>query len=268
MKSINRFFTLVLCTLSVCVLLSTSAFAQPGHLVPVGGGALDNAFMLKFLSLSKVREPRVLIILYAAKDINTYLKKTQDSFQKAGVKDIRVLDLSDSQQAAKVIEESDIIWMSGGGQVRLRKALEKAGVADVIRKKHAEGTLIGGTSAGASVQTDVMMASSKRDPETKVLIPTLSYGLKLWPEVIIDQHFSERKRLERLETAVKRHPNLVGIGIDESTGVLYGGDHKFTVIGKGTVTVLRATNPQADKDNVELKKIILKAGDAYDLKGE
>src|SRR5690606_11980444 len=150
-------------TISVCVLLSTSAFAQPGDLVPVGRAALDNPFMLTYLSWSKDREYRMLSIPYAAKDINAYLKKTQDSFQKAGVKDIRVLDLSDSQQAAKVIEESDIIWMSGGGQVRLRKALEKAGVADVIRKKHAEGTLIGGTSAGASVQTDVMMASSKRD---------------------------------------------------------------------------------------------------------
>lgn len=238
---------------------------QKGYLVTAGGGPMDKDFALKLLSLSPAKNPRVLIIPHAAKILNTYLEKTQFLFANAGVKDIEVLDLSNPKQAIAMIEESDIIWMSGGGQVRLRKALEEVGVEKAILKKIKEGAVVGGTSAGASVQSSVMMASSKRNSETKALIPTLSYGLGLWPEVIIDQHFSERQRLERLEVAVKKHPHLLGIGIDESTAVLYNGGDTFEVVGKGTVTVLQAINPKADTDKIELVKVILHEGDIYEM---
>lgn len=268
MQSLKHFYSLSL--FGLLMLLSMSSYAQHGathgYLVPVGGGKLDKEFVLNFVSLSATKNPNILIIPHAAKNVARSAKETLSLFQGAGVKNVHVLDLSNPQQALKAIEDSDVIWMPGGGQVRLRKALEQAGVANAILLKYQQGAVIGGTSAGASIQSEVMMASSKRDEKTGVLTPTLSYGLKLWPEVIIDQHFSERNRLERLEIAVKRKPELVGIGVDESTGVVYAGDNKFTVVGKGTVTVLHAVNPQAAQDKIELKKVILKHGDQYDIK--
>jgi hypothetical protein len=116
---------------------------------------------------------------------------------------------------------------------------------------------MGGTSAGASIWSDVMMVSSTT--VNGIMTPTIGYGLRLWPEAIIDQHFTQRQRLQRLEIAVSKHPTLYGIGIDESTGILYTNKTSFRVVGPGTVTVLRPVSGGHEK-------IILRGGDVYNMK--
>lgn len=179
-------------------------------------------------------------------------------FKKIGITKITILDISAPQKAVELINACNMIWMPGGSQTRMRKALEKANLADEILKRYKKGNIvIGGTSAGASIMSDVMMASSNKDKATGELTPVISYGLKLWPEVIIDQHFSQRKRLNRLKIAVEKHPNLLGIGIDESTCVVYHNDKKIDIIGEGTVTFINK------KDNEEPKITVLKASESY-----
>jgi hypothetical protein len=40
-------------------------------------------------------------------------------------------------------------------------------------------------------------------------------GLGLWPEAIVSPHFAERRRMNPLMAIVRRHPDLIGIGIDD-----------------------------------------------------
>ena len=95
--------------------------------------------------------------------------------------------------------------------------------------------MVGGTSAGAAVMSRSMISGGDIEPEIRE-------GFGWLPEVIIDQHFSEKKRLERLKRAVLKHPQLVGVGIDERTGWLIEGD-RTSVIGEGKVHEVR--NPSS-----------------------
>lgn len=238
------------------------------RLVPYGGGELTDAQMDQFIRFSSLKNPKVLIIPQAAanKNLESSAKRFSDIFQRIGVKKIKVLDMESPKKAKQDIEWADIIWLPGGSQVRLRKAMEKANLITAIKKHYAQGKLIGGTSAGASIHTDVMMANSERDKKTGILHPIISYGFGLWNTVIIDQHFSQRRRQERLELAVMDHPDLAGIGIDESTGIAYDGIDTFHVIGKGNVTLYRVhTLNGKNKGKNALEKIILKEGDSFIL---
>ncbi len=251
-----------------CFLTEIPSYAQKAEnnsfLVPVGGGTTNADVMKAFMSLSKKHNPVILIIPYATDEKNTAssVDRSTAMFTKMGFSNINSLDLSDKKRAIELVNNCDIIWMPGGSQLKLRKVLENANLTEAILKKYKAGNLVvGGTSAGASVMSDVMMAGNERDQETKLLNPVLSYGLKLWPEVIIDQHFSQRNRLGRLRKAIEKNKNLLGIGIDESTGVLYNNDGKITVVGKGTVTFIRTKKTADNKE--EINETVLTSGQSY-----
>ena len=98
-------------------------------------------------------------------------------------------------------------------------------------------------------------------------------GLGFVTNAIIDQHFIQRKRCNRLFSVVLEHPNLVGIGIDESTAVLMNPDQTFEVLGESTVMVMdarSATNIRTDQNGhlavADTKVHLLLAGDGFDLK--
>lgn len=235
------------------------------NLVVFGGGEISDDLFKEFLSHSKVKNPNILIIPFAAgrKIIKQRSLKAKNIFTKLGLNNVQILDLSDREKALEAIKWSETIWIPGGSQARLRKVLEKHEIFDVIRAKAFEGYLIGGTSAGASIVSRVMMEGNTKDKATGKKRPVISYGLGLWSNAIVDQHFSQRKRLSRLDTAIKVHPDLIGVGIDESTGVVYKGKNEFSVIGKGTVTFLQVESRSKLKKTDKLKKIILKNGDSY-----
>ncbi|WP_461533817.1 cyanophycinase [Sinomicrobium sp.] len=235
-----------------------------GGLIVQGGGTLTEALeeeILKdeFLKLTTVKDPKLLIIPYASgsKSIERRTNYYLDIYKRLGYKDIWVLNLDNPKQALKYIKECDMIWMPGGGQTLLKTRLEKAGLVDDIQKRHKEGVPIGGTSAGAGIMSKVMISSSKK--MSGLLLPVMYQGLGLWTEVIVDQHFSERKRSQRLEIAVRNNPELLGVGIDENTATIVTGN-EFRVVGANTVTVYRADPGNPDK---ELEKTVLKAGDVY-----
>jgi hypothetical protein len=66
----------------------------------------------------------------------------------------------------------------------------------------------------------------------------LEDGLSLLPGAIVDQHFSERRRLARLLSAVAQQPQLLGLGIDENTALIVERGRAIEVVGAGTVTLL------------------------------
>src|SRR5699024_5083342 len=234
------------------------------RLVAFGGGKISQELRKEFLSYSPAEEPNLLVISYASEPdkVRETALRNQELFKKAGAQNIRVLDLSDRKKALQDIKWCDVIWMSGGSQVRLREALEEADVVADIQRHFQMGGLIGGNSAGASIMSTTMMANAEIDEKTKKMYPVISYGLKLWDNVIIDQHFNERNRLQRLEIAIEKHPDQIGVGIDERTGIAYDGENSFFVIGKGQVTVLH--NKEKNSQST-LEKTTLKKGDKYSL---
>jgi cyanophycinase len=84
----------------------------------------------------------------------------------------------------------------------------------------------------------MMLVGSPVEGICKLRDIRMTPGLGLAPNVIIDQHFSERGRIRRLLGAVAENPRMLGIGVDEDTAVVIEGDGTFHTLGSGAVYVV------------------------------
>lgn len=254
-----------LASLAAITLGAAALSASQGMVMAVGGGSVGDDLLRTLVQASSAQNPSVLIIPHAARPnrLESSGTRAADRFTKLGVKNVTILDLEDPEAARQAIRSADVIWMPGGLQTNLYRALRQARLLDEVRARHKAGVPIGGTSAGAAIMSATMLSGSATDPATGEPNPRIGRGLGLWPEVVVDQHFSERNRQPRLRVAVRRNPNLIGIGVDERTAAIYDGT-SFTVMGPGTVTVMRLADP-SNPDGEMIEKI-LKPGESYRTK--
>jgi cyanophycinase len=143
-----------------------------------------------------------------------------------------------------LLEEMDNatgIFVTGGNQLRISGILGGTPVAQRLRRCSADGVPIAGTSAGAAMMSQHMIAGGASGLSPREDGVNLAPGLGLTNTAIIDQHFSQRDRLGRLLTALSYNPFLIGVGIDEDTAFLIDGDNCGEVVGSGSVTILDAS---------------------------
>ncbi len=130
------------------------------------------------------------------------------------------------------------IFFTGGDQGRIVTMLGGTELARTIRRAHRSGVVVAGTSAGASVICDHMIAQGRKGYAPRRDLVMLAPGLGLTRRLVIDQHFAQRHRIGRLFSAVALNPFLIGVGIDEDTAIVVTADKKLKVLGRGTVTVI------------------------------
>jgi cyanophycinase len=140
------------------------------------------------------------------------------------------------------IEQATGIFFTGGNQLRLTTLLGGTPVAKLIRVRNAHGVTVGGTSAGASILSEHMIAFGDEGSAVISGSVRLAPGLGLTNRFIIDQHFRQRDRLGRLITALAYNPFSIGIGLDEDTAAFIGPDETVEVEGSGGVTVVDASD--------------------------
>src|SRR6266850_6259281 len=136
------------------------------------------------------------------------------------------------------LEEASGIFFTGGNQLRLTTLLGGTPVAKLIRARNAHGVTVGGTSAGASILSEHMIAFGDEGSAVISGSVRLAPGLGLTNRVIIDQHFRQRDRLGRLITALAYNPFAVGIGLDEDTAAFIDPQDKIWVHGAGAITLV------------------------------
>ena len=218
-----------------------------GKLIAIGGREDRREDMLvlrRFVELCGPQAP-VVVVLTAASGIPRQLGKSyQRAFGDLGVGrcdliDMRSRDQANDPRAAAAILAADGIFMTGGDQSRLLDVI--GGTASALALLEAfsrRGACVGGTSAGAAALSLHMLAEggTPRLPEKNAV--RMAVGLGLIPEAIIDQHFSERRRLGRLLSAVAHHPHVLGVGIDEDTALVIDPGRGVEVVGDGAVTIV------------------------------
>jgi cyanophycinase len=270
----------------VAVLLTAVAFAAQdpaarapaqaaakGRLLAVGGGGTTDAIVARAIELAGGVEKRMLIVPQAsgAEDAG---KGSLEFWREHGMKNVAVLELGDRDDALAAIRAADFVWMPGGDQSRLMKALQDADLVTAIRERYLTGALVGGTSAGAAVLSAAMIVGGDTaDLKSVRAGGTLTAeGLGLWPEAVVDQHFAQRQRFNRLFACVLDLPQLVGVGIDEKTAVIRHPDGACEVVGDSLVTVVdarRATRRPAGTGELHsadgLSLSVLRAGDRFSL---
>jgi cyanophycinase len=156
------------------------------------------------------------------------------AFAGIGVSDVQPLALRERGDASApavldAIATSGGVFVTGGSQTRLLDALRDTPAHVELRDLWRRGGVVVGTSAGASALGQTVISGTEP--------VTLSLGLGFVPAVLIDQHFSQRDRMNRLRDGLGRAPEHLGIGIDEDTALVIH-DDDATVIGSGQVTVV------------------------------
>ncbi|MEE2855763.1 MAG: cyanophycinase, partial [Planctomycetota bacterium] len=188
--------TLLLATLAVLAVEdSTPAVPKSGVLIVAGGGSLPADLRPRALELAGGNDANILIIPWASRREEAG-SATVAAWQQAGATEVTVIP-DDATEARKAIEDTDLMWLVGGSQVRLMDAFRERDLIEAVRKSHSQGTIIAGTSAGAAAMSRFMM-TGKAELKSLTLDSTeLVDGLGLWPQVIIDQHFLARQRWAR-----------------------------------------------------------------------
>ena len=219
--------------------------AESGSLVIVGGGGIPEAVRKHFVELAGGKAARIAVLPQASSR-PVRGQASVEMYSKLGAGEVYSVELDDPKKARAQIGRATAIWFSGGSQAQLYDALDKAGLVNFVRARYQAGIPFAGTSAGAAIMSEVMISNA---PEKSGLVAgntPINEGLGLVSELIIDQHFVARHRMNRLVSAVLDHPDLIGVGIGESTAILVRGE-KFTVMGKGSVVVIDARKARIPK---------------------
>ncbi|QOR34504.1 cyanophycinase [Clostridium sp. 'deep sea'] len=212
------------------------------------GGAEDHkgecVILKEFIRLAGGRGANIAILAVATQNQLRSEHMYSHIFRKLGAgscKALHILDRSDANtyDLQSELEHIDGIFITGGDQLRITTMLGGTNLYYALHELHAKGTIIAGTSAGASVMSEIMILDGESDkPPTKQTV-SLSPGLGLLEGIVIDQHFAQRGRLGRLLSIVAYNPHILGIGIDENTAVIVDDvSGEMKVIGEGAVTIL------------------------------
>lgn len=208
---------------------------HPGAVIAIGG-AEDKTYHSKILKrvfdLAGGKDIDITVIPWASKkkDAGEIYKKI---FEHFGAKNVFLLKEKSKKEALDAFEKSALIFLVGGDQKRLLDAFEHLDLIDEIKRNNKKGLVVAGTSAGASILGEHMPYYSEE--EEKVLYYK---GLNLVPNSIIDQHFSQRHRIKRLQDAVKRFDGATGYGIDEDTAIGFQDGKETFQMGSGRIKIL------------------------------
>ena len=224
-----------------------TANAASGALMIIGGAEdrTDNkAILARFVALAGGPERPLVVLTAASKMPDQVWEQYRTALTDLGAGDVRHVPIAaradaDDAATAGLVAGAGGIFMTGGDQKRLVAHLGGTRVEQAMRQAyHERGACIAGTSAGASALCTHMLAEGKAELAPEKGAVRLDAGLGLVPRVIIDQHFSQRHRINRLLGVVAQNPFLLGAGIDEDTALVVHGRARIEVIGEGTVTVL------------------------------
>lgn len=169
---------------------------------------------------------------------------------------------ADQVENLAALQGATCVFFSGGDQRKLTAALLGTRLLDEIRAVYERGGVIAGTSAGAAVMSRIMITGDEHpisEPPERHIHTAPGFGFI--ERAIIDQHFLKRERHYRLQSLVARHPELLGIGIDEATAIEVSPDDTFTILGDSCVLVFDAAAlPEND-----VRVAVLAAGLRYCL---
>jgi len=209
-----------------------------GSLVIVGGGALPAEIVERFITLAGGPEASIVVLPTANPDPLPSDESERRFLERAGAKNVRVLsarqrDEVESPRFLQAIQEAGGIWFGGGRQWRFVDAYEGTKAVEAFHGVLARGGVIGGSSAGATIQGELLVRGSPLGNE-QMLCPGYERGFAFLPGTAIDQHFAQRKRFGDMTGVMKARPEILGIGLDEGTAIVVEGP-TAEILGKGKV---------------------------------
>jgi len=216
-----------------------------GWIVPVGGAEdkeQDAVILRRFIEVSGGSEARIVIIPTASRLPDTG-PRYERIFRNLGARSATSLPFEDRADAERddlldLLEQATGVFLTGGNQLQLSTILGGTPVAKAIRRLNARGVTVGGTSAGAAILSEHMIAFGQGGATPRAGLASLAPGFGLTNRFVIDQHFRQRDRLGRLLSVLAFNPFAVGIGLDEDTAAFIDPDDVIHVEGAGAITIV------------------------------
>ena len=237
-----------------------------GTLVIVGGNMQDPAIVTRFIDLAGGSEAPIVIIPTAGEADDRYDQYWSGlkQWRQHGAKNVTVMHtrdrkVADSEAFVKPIRDARGVFFGGGRQWRLADSYLDTRTHKELIALLNRGGVIGGSSAGASILASFMVRGDTGSNEK--MIGDHVVGLGFLKNAAIDQHLLRRNRQFDMLEVIDKHPNLLGIGIDEDTAIVVEGD-RFDVIGKSYVVVY-SNRPVVGANG---RFYFMGAGDRFDMK--
>ncbi len=256
--------------------------AAEGPLMAIGGAEDkmdDKVILSSFAHFAGGKNARIAVVPTAS-SIEDAGNRYKAIFLGMGVETAEVLYIGNREDANSdsqidTLDDATGIFLTGGNQVRLSVLIGGTRFEETVRRKHREGAVIAGTSAGASILSAHMVAGGAGGAVPKQRMAQMVAGFGLISNVIIDQHFKQRNRIGRLLALVATNPGLLGIGVDEDTAAVFHNDGRMDVIGRHSVTVVDGSEMYSDIFRVKghgevtvsnARLHVLPAGRAFNLR--
>src|SRR6266540_727521 len=206
--------------------------AAAGVLMAIGGAEDklgDKAVLARFVQLAGGSSARLLVVSTASSLSDEITDLYRTVFGELGVTRIDALRPRTREQAEQpavvaAVERASGIFLTGGNQLRLAMVVGGTAMGRALTEAYLRGAVVAGTSAGASALAEHMV-SFGRPGETP------------------------RQRMGQL-----------GVGVDEDTAAVIGGDGVLEVIGRGAVTVVDGSNVVSDAYEVRQHRPVLVSG--------
>ena len=275
------------CHLKIVIILAlltaANAFSQEvpeygppkGTLVIVGGNMRDPAIANRFIELAGGPDANFVIVPTAGgnkiADGTIRVYKEEDviaPWKKRGLKNVTMLHthdpkVADTEEFVQNLRKANAVWFDGGRQWNIVDSYMNTLTLKEFHKVLERGGVIGGSSAGATIQGAYLVRGAVSGPDVVMApVPEHQAGVGFLRRSAIDQHINARNRWDDIIPVIKKFPELLGIGLSEDTAIVVKGD-TFEVIGTWKVAV---------HDNTRLYQpwekpyYVLSPGDAYNMK--
>lgn len=247
-----------------------------GTLIAIGGGAIgDTSIMKEFRKLAGGDSAKIVVIPTAFvrnNKIDTMLLKR--NFKEYGIPNFTILHTSDSIEAntddfVKPIKEATGVYFTGGRHWRIADSYLNTKVHEELLKLLDRGGVIAGSSAGATIQGSFLARGDTKN--NQIMMGDHEVGFGFLSNITIDQHVLTRNRQFDMFTILKNKPELLGVGIDESTAIIVKGDI-LEVIGESYVLIYDQSfwsgegSYLKELPNKNQLFYFLKSGDKYNLR--
>ncbi len=236
-----------------------------GHVIIIGGAedkVRERVILARFIKLAGGADARIAVISTASSLgplAGEMYRRVFGELGAAVVNPIHAMTRAQANDpdAVRTVHDSTGIFLTGGNQLRLSSTIGGTGLAQQIVRRHREGAVLAGTSAGASAMSTHMVAFGASGLTPKQRMVQMAAGLGILPGVIIDQHFEARNRLGRLLAIIASNPSLLGIGVDEDTAAIVGPDRVMEIIGRRSVTILDGAESETDAWEVKAHRPVM-----------
>lgn len=217
-----------------------------GYLVAIGGAedrTSESNVLSRIVALSPVDNPQVVVIATASGIPDQILPSYDAVFTRLGASRVHCLPVSTREDAAspdavQAVEASDIVFFTGGDQLRLTYVLGGSPLLSAIRRRFMSGGVIAGTSAGAMALSTTMIYNGNAADALRKGAVNMSSGLGFVDGLIIDTHFLERGRFTRLMEVGATNPNDLGVGLGEDAAVIVHPSGMLEAAGPGHVILI------------------------------